>query len=134
MFRIMYMSYASEPLEDIQLENILEKARLNNFKFNVTGVLIVKGSIFLQCLEGKKEDVLFIYNKILNDERHGNIIDLVEEDIENRLFPNWSMGYRNLKNIDAIKSQKLKDFSMIDDFKLDEDDISEIINEFVTTN
>lgn len=134
MFRIMYMSYASEPLDDIQLEEILEKARLNNLKLNVTGILIVKGSIFLQCLEGKKEDVLFIYNKILNDERHGNIIDLVEEDIENRLFPDWSMGYRNLKNIDMIKSQKLKDFSSIDNFELEEDDISEIINEFVTTN
>lgn len=134
MYRIMYMSYASKKLHDLELEEILEKSRINNHKRNVTGILIVKGALFLQCLEGQKEDVLSIYEKISTDSRHENIVDLIEEDIEARLFPSWSMGYKNLKNLDVVKSQKLKDFSAIADYDFNEDDISEIIKEFVSSS
>lgn len=134
MYRIMYMSYATSELTNNELEIILEKSRINNHKKNVTGILIVKGSLFLQCLEGNKEDVLSIYDKILADSRHENIIDLVEEDTNTRLFPDWSMGYKNLKNLDVIKSQKLKDFSNKDEHDFKKDDISEVIKEFVLSS
>jgi hypothetical protein len=128
------MSYATKELNDLELESILEKSKVNNYKYNVTGILIVKGALFLQCLEGKKEDVLSIYNKILGDTRHDNIIDLYEENLGNRLFPDWSMGYKNLKNLEVITSEKLRDFSEINDKEFSQDNISEIIKEFVTSN
>jgi hypothetical protein len=132
MYRVMYMSNASRVIPDSELEEILETARKNNKEKNLTGLLIVKGRTFLQCLEGDKKDVEEIYEKISKDDRHTDIIDLIEEDIPSRLFPNWEMGYKNLKNLDSIKSEKIKQISSIDDFIIKKEDISEIIQEFIS--
>lgn len=111
MYRVMYMSVSTKDFSDEELERLLVNAEKSNRERNVTGLLIIKGRTFLQCLEGKKEDVEFIYNKIQNDYRHKDIIDLIQEDASERYFPNWSMGYKNIKNLTNIKSEKLRDFS-----------------------
>ena len=132
MYRVMYMSTATRYISDEELEQLLEISRKNNEQKGLTGLLIVKGRTFLQCLEGERSDVLEIYSKILNDERHTNIIDLIEEDMPNRLFPDWTMGYKNLKNMDDIKSEKLKKISDINELDIQKEDISEIIEEFIS--
>ena len=132
MYRIMYMSSASRFIPDLELEDILETARKNNKEKNLTGLLIIKGATFLQCLEGEKDDVEEVYKKICKDDRHKDIIELTEEDISNRLFPNWEMGYKNLKTLDNIKSEKIRKISSIDDFIIQKEDISEIFQEFIT--
>ncbi len=134
MYRILYTSSATKIFEDKELEEILEKSRINNQKKEVTGLLIVKGRTFLQCLEGEKDDVLSIYEKISNDERHTNIIDLAEEDIDERLFPKWSMGYRNVKHLSDFKSEKLKSFNTTEEFEESKDDILDIFKEFIEAN
>lgn len=134
MLRVLYTSSSTRNLEDQELEEILEKSRKNNNKRDVTGLLIVKGRTFLQCLEGEKNDVLFIYEKIQKDDRHTNVIDLIEEDINERLFPNWSMGYKNIKNLSNIKSEKLKNFANTDEFMSLKDDILDVFKEFITTD
>ncbi len=134
MYRILYTSSATKNLDDKELEEILEKSRINNQKKDVTGLLIVKGRTFLQCLEGEKDDVLSIYEKISNDERHTNIIDLFEEDIDERLFPQWSMGYKNIKHLSDIKSEKLKSFNTTEEFEKSKDDILDIFKEFIEAN
>ncbi|WP_421716570.1 BLUF domain-containing protein [Arcobacter arenosus] len=134
MYRILYTSSATKNLDDKELEEILEKSRINNQKKDVTGLLIVKGRTFLQCLEGEKDDVLSIYEKISNDERHTNIIDLFEEDIDERLFPQWSMGYKNIKHLSDIKSEKLKNFNTSEEFEESKDDILDIFKEFIEAN
>jgi len=132
MYRVMYMSSARRFISDSELEELLETSRINNKKRNLTGLLIVKGRTFLQCLEGNKEDVEEVYEKISKDDRHDNIIDLVEEDIQSRMFPNWDMGYKNLKILDDIKSEKIKQISDIDDFIIKKEDIAEVIQEFIS--
>ncbi len=134
MYRILYTSSATKIFEDKELEEILEKSRTNNQKKEVTGLLIVKGRTFLQCLEGEKDDVLSIYEKISNDERHTNIIDLFEEDIDERLFPKWSMGYKNVKHLSDFKSEKLKSFNTTEEFEESKDDILDIFKEFIEAN
>lgn len=134
MIRIMYTSAATKNIEESELLEILEKARVNNSQKNITGLLIVKGRTFLQCLEGEKEDVLNIYEKISNDERHTNIIDLLDEDISKRLFPDWSMGYKNVKHLTNFNSDKLKNFENIEEFEASKDDVLEIFKEFIEAN
>ena len=134
MFRLMYMSTGTRHIPDEELEEILEISRVNNSKKEVTGLLLVKGRTFLQCLEGEEIAVLEVYHKIVKDDRHTDIIDLMEEDIQVRLFPDWSMGYRNLKSLDDIKSKKIKEILDFDQLNLAKEDISEIIKEFVVSN
>lgn len=133
MIRVMYTSSSIKDLSDQELEDILEKSRINNSAKKVTGLLIVKGRTFLQCLEGEEADVSYIYNKILNDDRHTNIIDLVDENIEKRLFPEWSMGYKN-KYLTDYKSDKIKDFKDSEEFESSKEDILEVFKEFISSN
>ncbi|WP_193315071.1 BLUF domain-containing protein [Poseidonibacter ostreae] len=131
MFRIMYMSTATRVIPDSELEELLETSRKNNKEKNLTGLLIVKGRTFLQCLEGEKKDVEEVFNKILKDDRHTSIIDLIEEDISSRMFPTWDMGYKNLKIVEDIKSEKIRKISSLDDFDIKKEDIAEVIQEFI---
>lgn len=94
--------------------------------------MILKGRSFLQCLEGQREDVLEIFEKIKKDERHDSILELVEEEDSKRYFPNWYMGYKTINHLDEIKTKKLIDFSDNKNIKaFSHDDISEIFKEFI---
>ena len=126
MFRLVYMSTAVYLFSEKELEELLEKSIQNNSKLGITGLLATKGKTFLQCLEGDKEAVLELYSKIEKDERHFNVLTLIEEDIEKRLFPKWSMGYKNIENLLTIKSEKLKELTKNDLKDISEDEIYEI--------
>ena len=90
LFRLIY---CSQPFGyDLPMLNgILADAKTYNPPNNITGALICREDIFLQLLEGPKENILLTYSKILNDDRHLNIKVLLEEFCENRIFPQWHM-------------------------------------------
>uniref|UniRef100_UPI0040476E9E BLUF domain-containing protein n=1 Tax=Aliarcobacter sp. TaxID=2321116 RepID=UPI0040476E9E len=136
MYRIMYISTAIVNFSDDELNELLNIARKNNSKKNLTGLLVVKGRTFLQCLEGEKNNVLEVFEKIKNDSRHKDIFEIIEdESSDNRYFPDWSMGYKNIKYLTDIKSNKLKDFTSKKDLEtLSKDYISEVFKEFIETD
>jgi len=57
----------------------------------VTGNLICHSDLFLQMLEGTSKAVHQLYEKILADDRHTDIVKLRDEKSELRLFPSWAM-------------------------------------------
>ncbi len=75
------------------VQNILKSARANNGRESVTGLLCFSAERFLQCLEGSRQSVNAIYQKILQDERHTGPIILRYEEIDRRDFAHWSMAY-----------------------------------------
>lgn len=131
MFRLMYMSTAVYDFSNQELEELLEKSRKNNKEKNISGLLIVKGRTFIQCLEGEKESVLYIYEKIEKDERHRDLIELIEENETERYFPNWDMGYKNIKNLTNIESNKLKNFDIENLDSFSKEDIPQLFKRFI---
>lgn len=131
MYRLMYMSTAVKDFTDNELEELLEKSRENNSKKKVSGLLIIKGRTFIQCLEGDEKEVLNIYSKIEKDERHKDLIELIEEDAEERYFPDWDMGYKNIRNLTNIESDKLKDLDLEDFSKFPKEDIPQLFKKFI---
>lgn len=93
---LIYISTAAELLTDPELLELLDVSRKNNEKNNITGVLLYSEGTFIQLIEGPENDLENTYNAILNDSRHRNIIKLVEENIEKRSFPGWTMGFRSI--------------------------------------
>lgn len=83
-----------------QIESILLKSRTNNIQAQITGVLLYRGGLFLQLLEGEKEAVEALYKKIEKDPRHGNVIQLFSVANNERLFKDWSMAFNEISNID----------------------------------
>ena len=91
--RLIYISRARQPVPEDLVETILETARTKNAGRNVTGLLLFDGMNFMQLLEGPSEEVEALFDTIVADDRHGDIVRIVSETGVNRQFPGWSMGY-----------------------------------------
>jgi Sensors of blue-light using FAD len=76
----------------VQLRDIVSAARRNNARAGITGFLIFDKTWFVQVLEGDRANVSEIYNKIMRDGRHSGLNIINVRDVEERSFPNWTMG------------------------------------------
>ena len=90
---IVYVSSACHLFTELQLEALLVEARELNFKNGVTGVLLYEGGNFMQCFEGSPSLVADTYQRILASRRHKSVIELLNEPIRERVFPDWQMGF-----------------------------------------
>ncbi len=91
----MQLIYSSRPFgyDDLALTGILSTARRNNLRDGITGALICREDLFIQLLEGKRETVTQTFARILRDDRHTEIITLLSDDSDGRLFPDWAMRH-----------------------------------------
>ena len=93
MYRLVYVSTAQESLGYDDVGAILDVSQSNNDERRITGFLGHNGPHFMQALEGEKSEVLEIYMRIVKDDRHFGVVQIIGEDIETRAFPNWAMNY-----------------------------------------
>lgn len=93
MHRIIYLSSGIKIFSDDEINDLLRISRANNLKYDITGLLLYSDGNFMQILEGKKEAVEFIFEKIKKDNRHKNIILITNEPIKKRNFKDWKMGF-----------------------------------------
>ena len=66
-------------------------ARDYNEQHGITGTLCYGNGHFLQCIEGKKSDVLALQKRIFADSRHKNVQVLLLRVIDQRSFADWRM-------------------------------------------
>ncbi|AYF44050.1 MULTISPECIES: BLUF domain-containing protein [unclassified Halobacteriovorax] len=100
-YQIIYISEKTSEFEaDRDLNKITSASFRNNNARDVTGVLMYNGGFFFQVIEGKKEDVIYTYNKIILDPRHQNVNLLSDREIEHRSFENWPMALIKLSDVD----------------------------------
>jgi len=90
---MLQLVYASRPLgfDAAILSGILVHARAHNAKHDISGALICRNDLYLQLVEGPDQAIHDLYSKIETDDRHANIVKLVERPIRFRLFPEWAM-------------------------------------------
>lgn len=93
---IIYTSREAQFFSDAEIEQLLVGARSHNQASDITGVLLYFNLVFFQVLEGRKEDLEELFARIVEDPRHKDVTLQVNEPIEARLFPDWSMAYRKL--------------------------------------
>jgi len=111
MIELIYVSKASVRFTEKELNELLSKARNNNTKKGLTGLLLYDGKgTFIQALEGEESDINTLYNKIKKDDRHSRVNVLWRKEIEQRGFPDWKMGYQNIHDIKNAKITGFSDF------------------------
>lgn len=93
MFRLIYVSSASWVMKDEDLTAILAVSRRKNRALAVTGMLLHLEHSFLQVLEGPEAPVRSIFTSIQRDARHHDVRVLVEHEVEERFFADWTMGF-----------------------------------------
>ncbi|QCR21888.1 BLUF domain-containing protein [Pontibacter sp. SGAir0037] len=96
MHHLVYLSSAVEEMNDEQLAHILQKSRENNSKNGITGILLYSDGNFIQVLEGEKQALFNTFNRIKYDYRHRGIIEMLNQPLKKRNFPDWSMGFKTI--------------------------------------
>lgn len=101
LFHLIYVSTAISPRRLEDHAKLLAQARSRNRHSNVTGMLLYKNGHFMQVLEGDEKDVMEIFAIIKKDIRHHSIDVLRSEYVQQRDFPDWTMGFADVDALDA---------------------------------
>ena len=86
--------YISSSIGDMHLiyGDILTVSRRNNAETGVTGLLLSAGRNFLQVIEGPGDCVDALFLRIAHDPRHTQVLKLLDHDIPEPSFPDWTMA------------------------------------------
>ena len=115
LYALLYQSNAVRHVGEDDLDEIHRAAAARNEQLDVTGLLLYGHvpdlpqlpGVFVQWLEGRREDVLALYAAIRTDPRHrlvetiaeGPAADVTQAD--GRLFPDWAMDVRRMAEVPA---------------------------------
>ena len=64
-------------------------------------MLLYKDGHFMQVLEGEEDAVMETFGRIESDHRHKSVDVLRTEYIQHRNFPDWTMGFANVRKLGA---------------------------------
>ncbi len=106
--RLFYASTATDNCTPIELSRILAAGQKNNPALRVTGVLYFENNYFLQCLEGPREGINIVFNKVVNDNRHSEVQLLELKEISYRYFE----YYLTTSNTKTIIDKVMKESGM----------------------
>jgi Sensors of blue-light using FAD len=98
MVSLVYVSSATCEFPEADLVALLRRSREKNARLDITGMLLYKDGNFMQVLEGPDESVRRLVGTIRADDRHRGVIQLLERQIEQREFSDWTMGFQNLND------------------------------------
>ena len=110
IYRVVYVSSEAGLFDKAALLDLLNKARENNHKLGVTGMLLYKDGDFIQLLEGERATVQALYRTIAGDPRHTGATLILEEETPERIFSDWSMGFRDLSDPDVQSTPGFSQF------------------------
>ena len=106
----LYVSSATRPFSKAELVELLERSRLNNTRLGLTGMLLYKDGNFMQVLEGEESETQRLMAAIERDPRHTGFVRLIRGETEDRQFPDWSMGFRDLSSPDVSSLEGYSEF------------------------
>jgi len=111
--RLIYASEATEPLTSDSVQAIVDTARERNVERNLTGMMVFDRRAFLQTLEGRREAVSEMFCRIATDRRHRRVLLLEVLPVDERLFPDWAMGFAAT---DALGREQLPRYGVNESF------------------
>lgn len=94
MYCLVYMSRPTREMGDEEVRDLLRRAKINNGRDGITGILIHDRRRYLQYLEGDEARVEATFARISMDSRHQAIIRLHSGTIGSRQFPDWALASR----------------------------------------
>lgn len=107
MHQVIYSSAAVAAFTETELGQLLARARINNERLGISGLLLYDDGSFLQVLEGDQQVIEKLYETIGRDKRHHRVVALLRRDVEERHFAQWRMGFAAVNSF----SKKLPGYS-----------------------
>jgi len=91
--RLIYASEAASHVTPETVQSILAQARQVNARLGLTGLLAFDSNVFLQVLEGPREEVNALFCRIAGDKRHRRVVLLEVASVHERHFGDWHMAF-----------------------------------------
>ena len=104
---IVYLSVATKPITDAEMEALLVSARKFNAAQNVTGILLHLDGNFVQYIEGTEDALHKVYQRITRSSKHKDIVQKINESIPVRNFPQGFMGATTMTKYALFKLQEM---------------------------
>ena len=89
---IAYISKATVCSQD-EIQHLVSRAQVKNAAMGISGRLFYIDTRFIQILEGGAASVGPLFQKIMADTRHRQVVTLLDRPIERRAFRDWSMQF-----------------------------------------
>ena len=131
LIQLTYSSRATRALNGQDLRSIVAQAQSNNVLRGITGALCYANGTFLQCLEGERLAVNELYQHLYKDPRHVDMEISSFNEIAERRFPTWAMGFFSYDNEIGqlfLKHARMAEFSP---FSMNASDVDEFFDEVV---
>lgn len=88
-YAISYVSTANIDLQKQGVNDIMNETNFYNKGHEVTGILLYNERSFFQLIEGEKEIIQPLYDKIIKDSRHKDIIKFLEKPVSRPAFDGY---------------------------------------------
>lgn len=105
---ICYISTATTNFEDGQADDLLNQWKEKNAGKDIKGILLFSEGHFFQVLEGEKEVVLTLFQKIKNDGRHSSVIQVLGKDIKEGSYDDYVV--ENLTRENYSRPELIKEY------------------------
>ena len=117
LYEAIYVSTLAPGRPVSSVGNIAGKARVSNPIRGITGLLIFDGMRFCQQLEGMKQQVLALLEKVRHDPRHTNVQIVHHDELASRRFNNFSLGYTTVEDPQVLERlEKLRGLAAVNAF------------------
>ena len=135
LVRLVYASRAVGGIDEALINSILESSHLHNPEHGITGVLCTQPGldVFVQVIEGARQEVNALYGNIVRDTRNSDVILLHYEEIVERRFAGWRMGSVDLKRVNLSTILRFSERSVLDPFTMSGKGALALIEELVQT-
>jgi hypothetical protein len=110
-YAISYVSSVNPNLTEDDIHELLKYTRNRNNDIGITGILLFSDGNFFQVLEGKKSLIKSLLLRIIEDERHNNVMIIFEKEVYQTKFDEYQSDFISLdscfqsENIELYLSQ-----------------------------
>jgi hypothetical protein len=94
--QLTYLSIPTDSLTERDAERIAAAAEVANRDAGITGMMAFGGGLLFQVLEGPRDTVEALVQRVRRDSRHRSMQVLTDEMIPSRDFDGFGMSFRTL--------------------------------------
>lgn len=94
IYQLIYTSQAAPTLTAAALQQIIEAAQIRNASEQITGILLHSDGQFMQVIEGSREAVERLQERLSLDPRHEDMRVIYAHEVAERDFAQWAMALR----------------------------------------
>ena len=132
LVRLLYASRAVDA-SPAAIESILGSARQHNHETGITGILVYGGGVFMQGIEGGRQAISDLYGTIQRDARHQDVMLLHYEEILERRFGSWTMGYVDVAKVNSTLLLKYAKMPLLNPFNCSGSASLALLDELIAT-